>query len=121
LEAVVRDLEGQLTEQEEDANNVISKWQESFTALDEQRSKLAQELEAAEKSAECLNGQLRATQLLLDKAYQNLSIEKEAEVKLQGVLVIVVVCRLNYIRQLGLCCFLALKNALPRWNLQWKT
>jgi chromosome segregation ATPase len=48
LEATVKSLETQLQEQEEEANNVISQWQESCTASDDKCSELEQKLEEEE-------------------------------------------------------------------------
>lgn len=47
LDALVKDLEIQLAEQEESANTVIAKWQESCTALEEKNTELTQSLAAA--------------------------------------------------------------------------
>ena len=52
LEATVKRLELQLEEQEEDANNVIDKWQESCAALDEKCSELERQLEGFRKDNE---------------------------------------------------------------------
>lgn len=59
LEALVKDLEEQLVEQEESANAVIEQWQESWTSMDEKNKELQQMLEASGLNPEhdAMNGQ----------------------------------------------------------------
>jgi chromosome segregation ATPase len=55
LEATVQSLETQMHDQEEEANNVISQWQESCTASDGSCAELEKELAALRKDKESLD------------------------------------------------------------------
>lgn len=54
LESVVKDLKVELSEQEENAEGVIKKWQESCSALEEKNSELLDSLESS-VGADALN------------------------------------------------------------------
>lgn len=60
LEATVQSLEQQMQDQEEEANNVISQWQESCTASDDMCSELKKELEEVRKDKESLDKALES-------------------------------------------------------------
>ena len=121
MEAIVSDLERQLTEQEKNANDVISEWQASFTALDEEKSKLAQTTGASEGLTQNLNDQLQETRLLLEESTKNAIREKEAKVILQGVLLIVAwFSRSKLFANQDCINSLVPKHALPSWNQQWQ-
>jgi chromosome segregation ATPase len=60
LEATVQSLEQQMQDQEEEANNVISQWQESCTASDDTCSELKRELEEVRKDKESLDKALES-------------------------------------------------------------
>ena len=78
LEAAVKQLEHQLEEQEEDANNVIEKWQESCAALDEKCSELEGQLEGFKKGAETFkysddDGDVATTPNSADREHRSIS------------------------------------------------
>ena len=58
LESTIQSLEAQLEQQEQEATNAISQWQESFSEADDKCAQLDKELVAAKMEIE----QLRATQ-----------------------------------------------------------
>jgi chromosome segregation ATPase len=86
LEATVKSLEGQLEEQSSEADNAITQWQESYTALEVRSSELesqlemvsgghsstALEFEELRSGKERLNKQLRDANEALSAANENL-------------------------------------------------
>lgn len=99
LEAEVKELDVQLTEQEESANAAITQWQESFTALEEQNTELVQALETAggskegnpisghessQESIAALNADLETTKAALAEAEAKLAEDDQVVVKWEG-------------------------------------
>lgn len=76
LESTVKDLEVQLSEQEEEASSAIKKWQESCMALEEKNSELLQALEGAgegvegngDDAVEAMKAKLQETESELENA-----------------------------------------------------
>jgi chromosome segregation ATPase len=74
LEATVNSLEGQLEEQSSEADNAITQWQESYTALEVRSSELESQLETLTKENEELLSSERASTAL---ELEELRSEKE--------------------------------------------
>lgn len=74
LELAVKDLESQLAEQDEAANGVIEKWQESYAALETQNSELASSLEAPASA-----GETASSDCPDDSASSNAALQLELE------------------------------------------
>jgi DNA repair exonuclease SbcCD ATPase subunit len=71
-------LEDQLEEQSSDADNAISQWQESYTALEERSSELERQLETLTKEKEVLLTSDRSSNALgQSAAFEELQSEKE--------------------------------------------
>jgi len=88
LESIVKDLRDQLREQEENAESVIAKWQESCNALEERNSELISALESSERSEaganeEAMMVKLEETEKSLAEARESLGAEADAELEWQ--------------------------------------
>jgi chromosome segregation ATPase len=70
----VKSLEGQLEEQSSEADNAITQWQESYTALEVRSSELESQLETLTKEKEELLSSERASTAL---EFEELLSEKE--------------------------------------------
>jgi DNA repair exonuclease SbcCD ATPase subunit len=71
-------LEDQLRERSSDADNAISQWQESYTALEERSSELERQLETLTKEKEELLTSGRSSNVLGQSAgFEELQAEKE--------------------------------------------
>lgn len=94
LDAVVKDLETQLSEQEEEANSAIAVWQENWTALEERNAELVESMEIANEQSEKLKHEavsavtqkLNETETALAAAKEELAGADENTAKLQGKL-----------------------------------
>ena len=74
LEANVQSLETQLADQEREANDVISQWQESYSLADDKCKELSSELHAAKLDKESLlssEEKIKAMKAKLDEAIKN--------------------------------------------------
>lgn len=82
METNLNDLEQQLQQQEQEASNAISKWEESYTALEEKQAGLVESLKSKEAaSSEALSNlqsRLIKTQSDLDEAQAKLSDDRKA-------------------------------------------
>ena len=77
-----------MKEQEKEASDVISKWEESYAVLEARHSELSAALEANEADSEALSAlqvRLDETQAALDSTQAKLSEGEKAEVDLQGI------------------------------------
>ena len=70
----MKDLERQLAEQDEAANGVIEKWQESYTALEKSNLELASSLEASESA-----GKVASSDFFNDNKDANATLRQELE------------------------------------------
>ena len=91
LESAIKDLEFQLTEQEESASSVIAKWQESCNALEEKNAELLSSLESfgpgeviSKEALLELQNRLRQTEEALAKAKENLRDDDDVVLHWQG-------------------------------------
>lgn len=85
------ELESTVKEQEKEANDVISKWEESYSALEEKHSELLAALEAKEHDSEALSSlqtRLDEAQGALDETKAKLSDGENAAVEFQGMKVL---------------------------------
>lgn len=95
----MKELDLQLTEQEESANAAIAQWQESFTALEEKNVELMQALEtsggsnegnpisgheSSQESIAALNADLETTKTALAEAEAKLAEDDLVVVKWEG-------------------------------------
>lgn len=90
LETIVKDLRVQLSEQEEGAETVINKWQESCNSLEEKNSELLHALESAggkggisSESFQALKSQLAETEKALADARETLGGDDDAVLRWQ--------------------------------------
>jgi chromosome segregation ATPase len=86
LETQVTSLEGQLQEQENDANVVISQWQESYSASDEKCSELGKELETITEEKESLEKALETVEKDNGELVENKSTLEAKILSLEGSL-----------------------------------
>jgi capsule polysaccharide export protein KpsE/RkpR len=78
LESTIESLEGQLEEQSSAADNVISEWQESYTALEVRSSELETQLETlTQEKEEVLNTERSISVPGQSAAFEELRSEKE--------------------------------------------
>jgi chromosome segregation ATPase len=79
LESANKSLEDQLEEQSSDADNAISQWQESYTALEERSSELERQLETLTKEKEelLMNVERSSSALGQSATFEELQSEKE--------------------------------------------
>lgn len=93
LESAVKDMELQLSEQEESANTVITKWQESCNALEEKNSELLSRMESfgpgedemvSREALLALEHRLQETEAALVLAKENLKDDDDVVLKWQG-------------------------------------
>jgi len=92
LESAVKDLEVQLSEQEENANSAILKWQESCNSLEEKNSQLVSSLESFGGGDESdalalLQAQLHEAHKALTDARENMKDDDNAVLHWQGKIV----------------------------------
>jgi hypothetical protein len=94
LESINKDLEVQLTEQGENANRVIAKWQESCNALEEKNAQLLGALEScgvgeegviSQEALTALQERLRDTERSLAKAREDMKEDDDAVLRWQGM------------------------------------
>ena len=93
LETVVKDLKVQLSEQEENAEAVITKWQESCNSLEEKNSELLHSLESSggveggisNDAFKALQGKLEEAEKALADARDTLGDDGDALLRWQGV------------------------------------
>jgi hypothetical protein len=94
LESTVKDLQVQLTEQEESANVVIAKWQESCNALEEKNGQLLSALEScgvgdegviSQEALTALQERLRETERALARAREDMKEDDDAVLRWQGM------------------------------------
>lgn len=77
-----------MKEQEKEASEVISRWEESYAALEERYSELSAALEAKEANTECLSSlqtRLDETQATLEDTKAKLNSGEKAKLELQGM------------------------------------
>ena len=86
LESVVKDLKVELSEQEENAEEVIKKWQESCTALEERNRELLASLESSSGSdvLNALQAELAETEKSLADAKDALGNDGSVLLQWQG-------------------------------------
>ena len=83
----VGELEAAVKEQEKEASEVISKWEESYSALEKKNSELLTALEAKDADSEALSSlqtRLDETQVALDETKAKLSDGENAAIESQG-------------------------------------
>jgi len=81
LEAKVRSLEEQLSQQETEANSVIAQWQQSYTAMESAKTQMESELEMLKQQSTRNDGLIDGEQSLVVDEYEAklTALEKEAE------------------------------------------
>ena len=98
LEERLEELEAQLGQQEDEAEDAIAKWQESYSALEGQCGELTKELETSRQKEGTLQMQLAETVKALDEARDHLKDDEDVVNKWQGELFLLVrgiFCRSN--------------------------
>jgi chromosome segregation ATPase len=83
LESSTKDAERQLQEQEQEANNVISQWQETCSELEEKCSSIEEELEQASGN-EKLVAHLRETEEELRQAHHTIARDEKVVQQWEG-------------------------------------
>jgi chromosome segregation ATPase len=81
LETTIKSLEGQLEEQSSDADNAISQWQESYTALEVRSSELEKQLETLTNEKEELLNAERSSSALADEELRSEKGRLEQELR----------------------------------------
>lgn len=92
LEAVVQNLEATLNEQEEEANTAIGVWQQSYTAMEQKKTELAEEIESSREQSDklrqeavsALQQKLEQTEAALIEAQKRFSDADASATQLQG-------------------------------------
>ena len=80
----VKDLEAQLSQQEEETKSVIAKWQASCSALEEQNKKLNSQLESSVEKTGKLETSLQEAKSGLEEAKKKSEEDELVLVKWQG-------------------------------------
>lgn len=90
LETAVSELQTQLSDEKQGAQDAIDKWQESCTSLEGKNAELRQELESTFEMGGSMQKQMEETQRALNEAKDNLQNDEDVVAQWQGEPVFVI-------------------------------